>query len=168
MRPLVRAWRIAAPKRAARWQRPTGDVVLSARDAAVIKKEIHQRTGESIRCGGAVGEGGREGGREGAPPPPLRHLCRMTSHFWNPAVYYKVLCTGTMTRAQAVTEATVITRKMVVPGVVASIDPRSRGRRGERCAAFVPLRRRRQAVLFEIIRNYAGKASRRSRHFYRA
>lgn len=32
-------------ERAARWQRPTGDVVLSARDAAVIKKEIHQRAG---------------------------------------------------------------------------------------------------------------------------
>lgn len=49
-RPLARELariRVAnrSAERAARWQRPTGDVVLSARDAAVIKKEIHQRAG---------------------------------------------------------------------------------------------------------------------------
>lgn len=70
--------------------------------------------------------------------PPLKYLCRMTSHFWNPAVYYKVLCTGTMTRAQTVTEATVITRKMVVPDVGSSPLIPDRGTRGERCAAFIP------------------------------
>lgn len=99
-----------------------GDVVLSARGAAVIKKEIHQRTGGKYQV---QRRWSRVGDEEDGAPPPLKYLCRMTSHFWNPAVYYKVLCTGTMTRAQTVTEATVITRKMVVPGVVASIDPRS-------------------------------------------
>lgn len=93
-----------------------------ARDAAVIKKEIHQLAGgkyqvqqqrrrRTRRRGGEGGGGGR------CAPPPLKYLCRMTSHFWNPAVYYKVLCTGTMTRAQTVTEATVITRKMVAAPV---------------------------------------------------
>jgi len=106
-RARARANRVAnrSAERAARWQRPTGDVVLSARDAAVIKKEIHQRAGGKYQVQ-------RRRMRRGSPP--LKYLCRMTSHFWNPAVYYKVLCTGTMTRAQTVTEATVITRKMVV------------------------------------------------------
>lgn len=73
--------------------------------------------GESIRCSDDGGGGDEV---EDGAPPPLKYLCRMTSHFWNPAVYYKVLCTGTMTRAQTVTEATVITRKMVVFGVGSS------------------------------------------------
>lgn len=112
-----------------------------ARDAAVIKKEIHQLAGGKYqvqqqrrrrRRRRRRGGGGR-GGRcvAALPPLPLKYLCRMTSHFWNPAVYYKVLCTGTMTRAQTVTEATVITRKMVAapvctPRYIVTIDPRSR------------------------------------------
>lgn len=46
-------------ERAARWQRPTGDVVLSARDAAVIKKEIHQRVGGKYQVQRRQTRGGR-------------------------------------------------------------------------------------------------------------
>jgi len=46
-------------ERAARWQRPTGDVVLSARDAAVIKKEIHQRAGGKYQVQQRRTRGGR-------------------------------------------------------------------------------------------------------------
>lgn len=113
---------------------------------------------------GEEGEKQEEGEEEGdGALPPLKYLCRMTSHFWNPGVYYKVLCTGTMTRAQTVTEATVITRKMVVPDNVGSspLIP-DRGTRGERCAAFVPGEDKCPGFI-RITRNYAEKLRRHRR-----
>lgn len=106
-RPHEFAWRIATPKEPRDGKGQQVTLYFRRETRRWLKKKFISASGESIRCNGD----GREG--DGAPPP-LKYLCRMTSHFWNPAVYYKVLCTGTMTRAQTVTEATVITRKMVV------------------------------------------------------
>lgn len=154
------AWRIAAPKEPRDGKGQQVTLYFRRKTRRWLKKKFISAPGESIRCSGD-GRGGDDA------PPPLKYLCRMTSHFWNPAVYYKVLCTGTMTRAQTVTEATVITRKMVVRSRrVGSLHWSPIEKHAVKGARLLSWASGRQVSGFiRIIQNYAEKL--RRRHFNR-
>lgn len=154
------AWRIAAPKEPRDGKGQQVTLYFRRETRRWLKKKFISTLGESIRCSG--------GRREGDDAPsPLKYLCRMTSHFWNPAVYYKVLCTGTMTRAQTVTEATVITRKMVVRSRrVGSLHWSPIEKHAVKGAAFVPDLRETSVRLYSNYSNLRWEIASSSRDFH--